>query len=84
MSKDGFNINEPAAGNQRPAVPPKAPPSIHAGGIVSRDQQQAFIEFDRAICAAIDAAKAAGVPQGLIVANLHGHDVAQTLIMIEN
>lgn len=88
MSRDGININDPAPDSSRPSIPPKAPPQpprqIHAGGIVSRDEQQALVELDAAICKAIDDAKAAGVPQGLIVATLHGHAAAQTLIMIEN
>lgn len=51
------------------------------GGIVSRDQQESFFDMDRAICLAIDEAKRAGVPQGFIVAALHGHAATQTLIM---
>ena len=33
MSKDGYNINEPPAGNILPKVPPKAPPTTeYVGG----------------------------------------------------
>lgn len=27
-SKDGYNINDPAESNQRPTIPPKAPPEV--------------------------------------------------------
>ncbi|MEW7854783.1 hypothetical protein [Pseudomonas chlororaphis] len=42
----------------------------------------ALIDLDNAIAKAVDAAKAAGLPQGLIVAELHGHAHAQTHIMV--
>ncbi|WP_077046655.1 hypothetical protein [Pseudomonas sp. KK4] len=41
-------------------------------------------ELDGAIAKAIDAAKAAGLPQGLVVSILHGHAHAQTLSMIKS
>jgi len=44
---------------------------------------QAITELDSAIAKAIDAAKAAGLPQGLIVAELHGHAHAQTHNMVK-
>lgn len=44
---------------------------------------QAVTELDSAIAKAIDAAKAAGLPQGLIVAELHGHAHAQTHNMVK-
>lgn len=40
---------------------------------MSQDINKALTELDVAIAKAIDAAKAAGLPQGLIVAELHGH-----------
>jgi len=42
----------------------------------------AVIELDNAIAKAIDAAKAAGLPQGLVVSILHGHAQMQTTIMV--
>ena len=38
--------------------------------------------LDKAIADALDAAKAAGLPQGLIVGLLHGHAHAQTFQMV--
>lgn len=49
---------------------------------MSQDISKALTELDNAIAKAIDAAKAAGLPQGLIVAELHGHAHAQTHIMV--
>lgn len=49
---------------------------------MSQDINKALTELDVAIASAIDAAKAAGLPQGLIVAELHGHAHAQTHIMV--
>ena len=43
---------------------------------------QAVTELDCAIAKAIDAAKAAGLPQGLVVSLLHGHAQMQTNIMM--
>jgi hypothetical protein len=43
---------------------------------------QAVTELDSAIAKAIDAAKAAGLPQGLVVSLLHGHALMQTNIMV--
>ena len=51
------------------------------GGVVSRDQQAALHQFERILMAAVQDAKDAGVPQGLIVAVLHGHATQQTNIM---
>lgn len=50
---------------------------------VSRDVNEALTDLDGAISKAIDAAKAAGLPQGLIVAELHGHAHAQTHSMVK-
>jgi hypothetical protein len=47
---------------------------------MSQDINKALTELDSAIAKAIDAAKAVGLPQGLVVAELHGH--AQTHIMV--
>ncbi|NVZ70508.1 hypothetical protein [Pseudomonas costantinii] len=49
---------------------------------MSQDINKALFDLDSAITKAIDAAKAAGLPQGLIVAELHGHAHAQTYIMV--
>jgi hypothetical protein len=43
---------------------------------------QAITDLDSTIAKAIDAAKAAGLPQGLVVSLLHGHAQVQTNIMV--
>jgi len=43
---------------------------------------RAITELDSAIAKAIDAAKAAGLPQGLVVSLLHGHAQVQINIMV--
>ena len=43
---------------------------------------KAVTELDATIAKAIDAAKAAGLPQGLVVSILHGHAQVQTSIMV--
>ena len=43
---------------------------------------KAVTELDAAIAKANDAAKAAGLPQGLVVSILHGHAQVQTNIMV--
>lgn len=43
---------------------------------------KAVTELDTAIAKAIDDAKAAGLPQGLVVSILHGHAQVQTSIMV--
>ncbi|MCE0850538.1 hypothetical protein LU689_11500 [Pseudomonas asiatica] len=50
---------------------------------VSMDIVHAVAEFDAALVKAIDAAKEAGLPQGLLVGLLHGHAHAQTDIMVK-
>lgn len=50
---------------------------------LSADINRAVTELDTAIAKAIDAAKSAGLPQGLIVAELHGHAHAQTHNMVK-
>ncbi|WP_324727149.1 hypothetical protein [Pseudomonas chlororaphis] len=49
---------------------------------ISTDVNKALTDLDSAFGKAIDAAKAAGLPQGLIVAELHGYAHAQTHIMV--
>jgi len=49
---------------------------------LSHDINKVLTELDSAIAKAIDTAKAAGLPQGLIVAELHGHAQVQTNIMV--
>ncbi|WP_339419024.1 hypothetical protein [Pseudomonas sp. RL_105y_Pfl1_103] len=49
---------------------------------MSSDINAAVSDLDKAIADAVDAAKAAGLPQGLIVGLLHGHAHAQTHIMV--
>lgn len=58
--------------------------TLSAGGLVTRDQQAAFIDMDKSISQAIDLAKRAGVPQGLVVAALAGHLHVQTHRMVNN
>lgn len=50
---------------------------------LSADINNAVIELDSAIAKAIDAAKTAGLPQGLVVAILHGQAHAQTHEMVK-
>ncbi|WP_455826606.1 hypothetical protein [Pseudomonas graminis] len=49
---------------------------------MSQDINKALADLDSAIAKAIDAAKSARLPQGLIVAELHGHAHAQTHQMV--
>lgn len=49
---------------------------------VSLDIVNAVAEFDAALVKAIDAAKAVGLPQGLLVGILHGHAHAETHKMV--
>ena len=55
---------------------------LHHALSAGKDITQALGDLDSAIAKAIDAAKAAGLPQGLIVAELHGHAHAQTHAMV--
>lgn len=50
---------------------------------LSADINKAVVDLDAAIAKAIDAAKAAGLPQGLVVAILHGQAHAQTHEMVK-
>ncbi|MBV7523437.1 hypothetical protein D3C76_1800190 [compost metagenome] len=43
---------------------------------------KAVSDLDSALAIAIDAAKAVGLPQGLVVSLLHGHAQVQTNIMV--
>lgn len=49
---------------------------------MSQDINKALTDLDVAIAKAVDAARVAGIPQGLIVAELHGHAHVQTHIMV--
>ncbi|MCF5656081.1 hypothetical protein [Pseudomonas poae] len=49
---------------------------------MSPDINLAVSALDKAIADAVDAAKSAGLPQGLIVSLLHGHAHAQTHQMV--
>jgi hypothetical protein len=51
---------------------------------MSPDINKALTDLDSAIARAVDAAKAAGLPQGLVVSLLHGHAHAQTHIMVSS
>ncbi|MGY4817979.1 hypothetical protein ACVNP3_18780 [Pseudomonas chlororaphis subsp. piscium] len=56
---------------------------LHHALSMGPDINTALIDLDNAIGKAVDAAKAAGLPQGLIVAELHGHAHAQTHNMVK-
>ncbi|MDD1131149.1 hypothetical protein [Pseudomonas shahriarae] len=49
---------------------------------LGQDINTAVSTLDKAIADAVDAAKSAGLPQGLIVSLLHGHAHAQTHQMV--
>jgi hypothetical protein len=49
---------------------------------MSPEINAAVVALDKAIADAVDAAKNAGLPQGLIVSLLHGHAHAQTHQMV--
>ena len=49
---------------------------------MSPDINKAVSDLDNAIANAVSTAKAAGLPQGLVVSLLHGHAQAQTNIMV--
>lgn len=55
---------------------------IYAGGLVSKEQQDLLVFHDDVITRCIDDLKQAGIPQGLIVALLHGHATAETIHMM--
>lgn len=58
--------------------------TLSPGGIVTRQEQTAFIEMEQSIIKAIDEAKQSGVPQGFIVAALAGHFHMQTHRMVSD
>ena len=58
--------------------------AVLADWAAPKEQQKALHELDQAIAAALDTAKAAGVPKGMIVALLHAHDHAETHRMVTN
>lgn len=45
--------------------------------------QRSVAALDEGVRKAIDAAKASGLPQGLVVSILHGHALMQTQIMVK-
>lgn len=49
---------------------------------MSPDINKAIADLDSAIAKAVDAAKVAGLTQGLVVSLLHGHAQVQTNIMV--
>jgi len=56
---------------------------LHHALPLSPAVNKAVTDLDSAIAKAIDAAKAAGLPQGLVVSLLHGHAQVQTNIMVK-
>lgn len=57
---------------------------MHGSGAMTPDQVRAFRDFDSVIVDAINLARDAGVPYGLIVAILHGHAHAETQKMMQD
>ena len=55
---------------------------LHHVLLISQDINKALTGLDSAIAKAIDAAKAAGLPQGFVVSLLHGCAQQQTSIMV--
>ena len=55
---------------------------LYAGGMVSPEQQATLIFNDDVITRCITDLKESGVPQGLIVALLHGHTTVETIVMM--
>lgn len=49
---------------------------------MSPDINKAVADLDSALAKAIDAARGAGLPQGLVVSLLHGHAQVQTNNMV--
>ena len=56
---------------------------LHHVLLISQDINKALTGLDSAIAKAIDAAKAAGLPQGFFLSLLHGYAQQQTSIMVE-
>ena len=57
---------------------------IRAFDIVTLEQKRQYKAMDTQIAEAIDEAKSAGVPQGLIVALLHGYAHHETATMMDD
>jgi hypothetical protein len=57
---------------------------LHHALPMSQDINKALVELDSAIAKAVDAAKAAGLPQGVVVAILHGQAHAETARMVSS
>jgi hypothetical protein len=55
---------------------------LHHSLPLSSDVAAATNALDTAVAKAVDEAKAAGLPQGLVVAILHGHAHAETHRMV--
>ncbi|SEB79510.1 hypothetical protein SAMN05216178_2285 [Pseudomonas saponiphila] len=55
---------------------------LHHALPLSQDINKALTELDSAIAKAIEDAKSAGLPQGLVVALLHGQAHSQAVIMV--
>lgn len=55
---------------------------VHHALPMSQDINKALTDLDSAIAKAVDEAKAAGLPQGLVVSLLHGRAQVQTNIMV--
>lgn len=55
---------------------------LYAGGLISKEQQDALVFHDDVITRCINDLKESGIPQGLIVALLHGHATAETIYMM--
>ncbi len=58
--------------------------TLHAGGIVNREQLAAFNEFNQEICDSLERVLEAGVPIGFAVACLHGQLHLLTQRMLDN
>ena len=56
---------------------------LHHALPLNQDVNKALTELDSAIAKAIDAAKTAGLPQGLVVAIFHGQAHVQTHEMVK-
>ena len=55
---------------------------IYSEQPVSADVARITSEFDTALRQAIDSARQAGIPQGIMVALLHGHAHSETTRMV--
>lgn len=55
---------------------------LYGKGLISQEQQDLLVFHDDVITRCIGDLKEAGLPQGLIVALLHGHATAETICMM--